>query len=147
MSDGIAEVETHRIGAMFLADGVEPFTDQVERLFPARRNKFSIALDQRRLDQVRIIMQLCPGVTLGANETLAEWIVMVAADADESFGTRIRLDQQTAISLADRAHAGMDGDIRRGFMTQFASRRYMVHVAFSWIRWILKFFSNRTSVG
>ena len=128
VGDGVADVEADGIGTVLLADGTQSFADQIEGLFPGSLDKFPVTLDQRRLDQIRVIVQFGPGITLGAEETLAQRILVVAANTHQTLGTRVGLHQQAAIGFADRAHAGVNGDIRLGLGTDFASSGYMVHL-------------------
>src|SRR3546814_10645190 len=98
-----ADIESHVILVMFRLDLFHPLCGIVERFFPACLFEPTVPLDQRRLQDVRIVMQFLDRIGLGTDISLAEGIVGITAYAHDRLRFRFDRDQGTAMGFAERS--------------------------------------------
>ena len=103
----VADVERHGVAAVLLEDRRQAAVDLGQRLVPGRLRERPVALDERRAQAVRVVVDRAQRPALGADEPVREDVVGVAGDARDA--VLVERDGQAAGGLAQRA-----GDVRGG---------------------------------
>ena len=117
----VADVDGHGVAAVLGQQRRQAPVDLLERLVPGRLDQLAVAPDQRRGQAVGVLVQLLEPERLGADEAVAEHVLLVAADRHHLRSLRLHLEP--AGGFAERTGAVVERHARSLLLAQLDPER------------------------